>query len=159
MLVEMSVTTPLHFLAASAKPDDRERALKALCGSWDRFNSRQHTPDSEWVEALTQYLARIVNLRVNHVQEWLTQNLARFQAGHASIEDLQRTFESAVVDLKSNVRLCKVQCANCQLLCIQNRFHDGQHDCQTNHHCVHQCIFCQERGQHEDCTVVYVSGF
>ena len=158
MLVELP-DTQSHFLVTSGEPDGRERALKALCGSWDQFTSRQHIPDSEWIEALTQYLEHIVNLRVDHVQEWLTQNLSRFQTGHASIEDLRRTFENAVVDLKSNVRLCKVQCANCQLLCIQNRFHDDQHDCQTNHHCVHQCIFCQESGQHKPCTVMYVPGF
>lgn len=148
--------TRSQFLVVNAQPDDRERALTALCESWDRFSSRQHAPDSEWMDGLSQYLEHIVSLRIDHVQEWVTQNLARFQTGHASIEELRRTLENTVVDLKSNVRLCKVQCANCQLLCIQNRFHDGQHDCQTNHRCVYQCVFCQESGQHKDCTVVYV---
>ncbi|KIM57715.1 hypothetical protein SCLCIDRAFT_1219233 [Scleroderma citrinum Foug A] len=146
--------TRSQFLVVNAQPGDRERALAALCESWDRFSSRQHAPDSEWMDGLSQYLEHIVSLRIDHVQEWVTQNLARFQAGHARIEELRRTLENTVVDLKSNVRLCKVQCANCQLLCIQNRFHDGQHDCQTNHRCVHQCVFCQESGQHKDCTVV-----
>ncbi|KAL4072312.1 hypothetical protein J3A83DRAFT_4188311 [Scleroderma citrinum] len=149
-----SSDTPSQFLVVGSQPEDRERTLAALCSSWNQLTYRQHTPDSEWIEGLSEYLEHIVNLRINHVQEWLTQNLSRFQTGHASIEELRRTFESAIVDLKGNVQLCKVQCANCQLFCIQNRFHDGQHDCQTDHRCVNQCIFCQESGQHKDCTMM-----
>ncbi|KAL4067468.1 hypothetical protein V8B97DRAFT_2061708 [Scleroderma yunnanense] len=149
-----SSDTPSQFLVVGSQPEDRQRTLAALCSSWNQFPYRQHTPDSEWIEGLSEYLEHIVNLRINHVQEWLTQNLSRFQTGHASIEELRRTFESAVVDLKGNVQLCKVQCANCQLFCIQNRFHDGQHDCQTDHRCVNQCVFCQESGQHKDCTMM-----
>ena len=149
--------TPLQFVLSGSQPEDRERALVVLRRSWDRFSFRQHIPDSEWMGDLSQYLERVVSLRVNHVQEWLSQNLSRFQTGqHASTEELRRTFESEVVDLKSSVQLCKVQCANCQLLCIQNRFHNGQHNCLTNHQCAHQCVFCYDNGEHKNCTIVYV---
>jgi len=150
--------TQSQFPMSGSPPEDRRHALSVLCSSWDRFASRQHIPDAEWMEGLSQYLEHIAGLRVGHVQEWLTQNLSRFQTGHASIEELRRTFENEVVDFKSNVRLCKAQCANCQLLCTQSRFHDGQHDCETDHCCAHQCVFCQEGGEHKNCTVVYVHG-
>lgn len=157
MLVEFP-DTQSQFPMSGSQPEDRRDALSVLCSSWDRFASRQDIPDAAWMEGLSQYLEHIVGLRVDHVQEWLTQNLSRFQTGHASIEELRRMFENEVVDFKGNVRLCKVQCANCQLLCIQNRFHDGQHDCATDHRCAHKCAFCQEGGELKNCTVVYVFG-
>ena len=43
-----------------------------------------------------------VNLHIDHVHEWLAQTLSRFQTGQTSIEELQRTFEGATIDLKSN---------------------------------------------------------
>ncbi|KIK76807.1 hypothetical protein PAXRUDRAFT_411291 [Paxillus rubicundulus Ve08.2h10] len=82
-------------------------ARSVLCAAWDRHESRQCVPEEEWIEGLTNHLETIVNLRIDHVRERLTVNLSRFQAGHASIEELRRTFENAIVDLKGNVQLCK----------------------------------------------------
>ncbi|KIO11026.1 hypothetical protein M404DRAFT_127237 [Pisolithus tinctorius Marx 270] len=137
MPVELPDTESYLFLAVGMAPQSevREQALTTLQSSWERYHGRQHTPDSEWVEALSQYLEGIVNLRIDHVQEWLSQNLVRFQAGHASIEELRRNFDGATVDLKSNSRL-----------------HDGPHSCQTNHLCIHQCDFCLEtNGELREC--------
>ncbi|KAL4067444.1 hypothetical protein V8B97DRAFT_1873723 [Scleroderma yunnanense] len=139
-------TQAQFFLAVGASPQSeaRERALSILQSSWKQFETRQRIPDADWTERLSHYLDAIVNLRVDHVREWSSQNLTRFQSGHASIEEFRRTFEEAVIDLKSNVQLCKLQCASCQLLCIHSRFHDGPHSCQTSHLCIHNCDFCQE---------------
>ncbi|KAL4072300.1 hypothetical protein J3A83DRAFT_4093511 [Scleroderma citrinum] len=144
--IELLDTEAQLFLAVGAAPQSeaRERALSILRSSWKQCEIRQRKPDAEWTEGLSQYLDDIVNLRIDHVREWLAQNLSRFQAGHASIEELRRTFEGAIVDLKSNVQLCKLQCTSCQLLCVLSRFHDGPHSCQTNHFCIHECDFCQE---------------
>ncbi|KAI6143621.1 hypothetical protein BKA82DRAFT_4181550 [Pisolithus tinctorius] len=77
--------------------------------------------------------------------------------GHASIEELRRTFEDATVDLRSNVQLCKLQCTNCQLLCVQSRFHDGPHNCRTGHACIHQCDFCKDGpGENRACSMICV---
>ncbi|KAI6143616.1 hypothetical protein BKA82DRAFT_3983845 [Pisolithus tinctorius] len=145
MPVELPDTESHLFLTVGMAPQSeaREQALANLQGSWERYGDRQHISDSEWVEALSQYLEGIVNLRTNHVQGWLSQNFGRFQTGHASMEDLRRNFEGAAVDLKSNVQLCKLQCVQCQLLCIQSRFHDGPHACQTDHLCIHECDFVE----------------
>ncbi|KAI6032571.1 hypothetical protein F5J12DRAFT_779054 [Pisolithus orientalis] len=104
MPVELPDTESHLFLAVGMAPQSelREQALAILQSSWERYRDRQHIPDSEWVEALSQYLEGVVNLRTNHVKEWLSQNLSRFQTGHASIEELRRNFEGATVDLKSN---------------------------------------------------------
>ncbi|KAH8980307.1 hypothetical protein EDB92DRAFT_1937150 [Lactarius akahatsu] len=123
---------------------DREHRLSILRDSWDRAGSRQHVDDSEWISDLVQYLTRLVDLRVGHVDKWLKSNIQRFQAEHASIEELRRTFNSAVIDLRAGVQLCKSQCADCNLFCIQGRFHEGDHDCLTSHECVHDCTFCNQ---------------
>ncbi|KAG1739641.1 hypothetical protein EDD22DRAFT_922084 [Suillus occidentalis] len=64
-----------------------------------------------------------------------------------------RTFGSATIDLKSNLQLCKLKCASCELLCIQSRLHDGQHHCQTSHACIHSCDFCALFGETKACTI------
>jgi hypothetical protein len=133
---------------------ERERTLAALRETWDRFHSRQMIPDTEWASNLSVYLDHLVEIRVEHVREWIALNLSRFQAGHANIEDLRRKLESAIVDMKAGVQLCKTKCASCHLLCIQNRFHEDAHDCQTSHDCIHACNFCVDNsGERKDCTM------
>lgn len=128
----------------------REEVLDALLAEWHEFDSRQLVPDTQWVEELAQYLEDLAEMRINHVRTWVKSNLTRFQAGHASVMELQRTFESAVIDLKSSVQLCRAQCASCQLFCIQNRFHDGAHDCKTMHTCTQSCEYCAEADELEE---------
>ncbi|KIK82025.1 hypothetical protein PAXRUDRAFT_832450 [Paxillus rubicundulus Ve08.2h10] len=147
---------PLHrFFLVTGHVDEvsRENMLSVLCQTWVLASPRQHVPDPEWVYGLSQHLETIANMRIEHVREWLDANLSRFQAGHASIEDLHRTFENATVDLKSNVTLCKLQCSSCQLLCIRSRFHQGQHECQTDHSCIHECEYCLDNSAHKGCTM------
>jgi hypothetical protein len=137
--------TDAEFLLAGpdAPVADRELRLGALRETWNRRNTRQHVDDSEWSSDLAQFLTHLVDLRTAHVDKWLKSNVQRFQAGHASIEELRRTFDGAVIDLRASVQLCRSQCSNCNLFCIQSRLHEGSHDCLTNHECVHACTFCE----------------
>jgi hypothetical protein len=68
---------------------------------------------------LSGYLETITQMRAAHVQEWIYQNLERFKASHASLETLKRACDTALVELKENVHLCKAQCLSCNLLCLQ----------------------------------------
>ncbi|KAG9308631.1 hypothetical protein JVU11DRAFT_11582 [Chiua virens] len=122
----------------------REEVLDALFADWHEFDSRQLIPDAQWAEELAQYLEDLADMRINHVRAWVQSNLVRFQAGQASVMELQRTLESAIIDMKSSVQLCRVQCAFCQLLCIQDRLHEGPHDCKTKHVCTQSCEYCVE---------------
>ena len=122
---------------------DRESCLETLRDSWDQITSRQRVDDSIWTSDLAQYLTRLVDLRTAHVDKWLKLNVQRFRAGNASIEDLRRTFDSAVIDLRAGVQLCRSQCNTCNLFCIQSHLHESNHDCLTSHECVHECTFCQ----------------
>ncbi|KAF8452913.1 hypothetical protein L210DRAFT_3617960 [Boletus edulis BED1] len=139
----------------------RERMLMVLRAAWDGHATRQYTTEVDWIAGLTQHLEQIVELRIAHVHEWLDQNLSRFQAvgggsgSHASIDELRRHFEGSIVDLKGNVQLCGMTCAECQLRCVKGRAHEGTHDCQSDHLCVHECDFCLtlEPEEHRACTM------
>jgi hypothetical protein len=126
---------------------DREEALDNMIKEWDAVDSRQLVPDTQWLDELAQYLEDLAEMRIDHVRLWAKSNLMRFQTGHASVTELQRALESAVIDLKSSVQLCRTQCASCQLLCIRDRFHEGAHDCKTTHTCMQYCEYCAEVGE------------
>lgn len=123
-------------------PHEIEVCLASLLESQESKSPRQLIPDSEWVGELALHLGRLVDLRVNHVKHWLDSNLERFEGGHAAIEDLRRIFDRLVIEMTANVQLCRAQCTSCHLLCIRSRLHEGDHDCQTNHKCLHICEFC-----------------
>ena len=130
-----------------SQPMIREEVLDALLSEWDEFDSRLHVPDTQWAHELALYLEDLAEMCINHIRAWVKSNLTRFQAGHANVMELQRTLESFAIDLKSSVQLCLAQCASCQLLCIQNRFHDGAHNCKTTHTCTQSCEYCAEVGE------------
>ncbi|KAG8215117.1 hypothetical protein J3R82DRAFT_8568 [Butyriboletus roseoflavus] len=156
-----SPDTDARFFVANVEPSqtmNRDEVLDALLTEWDEFESRQLVPDTQWAEELAQYLEDLAEMRINHIRAWVKSNLTRFQGSHASVIELQRTLESAVIDLKSSVQLCRVQCASCQLFCIQNRLHDGAHDCKTTHACMQSCEYCGEadeleEGEEKKCTM------
>jgi len=125
-------------------PVDVERHLSALLEFWNQSTPRQSIPDPEWIERFVSLLQGLIDLRVSHVRLWLDSNLDRFQAGHATIEDLLRRFDNMVIEMRANVQLCGVQCASCHLLCVRGRLHEGDHSCKTTHKCVHDCTFCND---------------
>ena len=127
----------------------REEILHALVTEWDEFDSRQLVSDTQWIQDLAQHLEDLAEIRIDHVRAWVESNLMRFQVGHASVMELQRTLESAVIDLKSSVQLCRMQCQSCQLFCIRNRFHEDVHECKTTHACTQSCEYCAEAGEYE----------
>ncbi|KAI0247518.1 hypothetical protein BJV78DRAFT_1380231 [Lactifluus subvellereus] len=122
---------------------DCELRFTTLLKSWERIPFRQRVDESEWTSGLVQHLTRLVDLRTDHVDKWLKSNIQGFHADDTNIEDLRRTFDSAVKDLREMNQLCKWQCDNCGLICIQSRLHEGGHDCLTNHKCICYCSFCR----------------
>ncbi|KAF8488922.1 hypothetical protein F5888DRAFT_1622603, partial [Russula emetica] len=145
LVIEAEENTEARFLLAGpdAPVADRESFLGTLRESWDQMTFRQHGDDTEWTLDLAQYLTHLVDRRAAHVDRWLKSNVQRLQAGNSSIEELRRTFDSAVIDLRASVQLCRSQCSSCDLFCIQSRLHEGNHNCLTSHECIHDCTFCQ----------------
>jgi hypothetical protein len=121
-----------------------EVQLVTLMESWVPNAPRQFTPDPEFVAELKKRLNDLIDLRVNHVRSWLDCNLARFQGGHAAIEDLRRRFDNMVIEMKTNIQLCGAQCSSCNLLCVRSRLHEDDHSCTTDHKCAFKCEFCED---------------
>ncbi|KAF8490084.1 hypothetical protein F5888DRAFT_1808365 [Russula emetica] len=88
----------------SAHVDSR---LAALLESWNPSTKRQFMPDPDWTANLVSYINRLIDLRVNHVRLWLDSNLERFQSGHAAVEALRRQVDNMVIEMRSNVQLCR----------------------------------------------------
>ncbi|KAI0292593.1 hypothetical protein B0F90DRAFT_1645427, partial [Multifurca ochricompacta] len=144
LIIEAEDTEAQFLLAGPDTPvADRELRLASLRESWDKAHSRQHIDDTEWSFNLAEYLTHLVDLRVAHVDKWLGSNVERFPSGSASIDELRRMFDKAVIDLRAGIQLCKSQCASCNLFCIQIRSHEGGHDCLAGHKCVHDCSLCK----------------
>ncbi|KAN0136073.1 hypothetical protein V8E53_005933 [Lactarius tabidus] len=144
LVIEAEDTEARFLLPGPNTPTaDREQHLSTLIESWDRSGSRQQIVDPEWISNLEQHLTHLVDLRVAHVDKWLKSNTQRFQEENANMDELRRAFNSAVIDLRASIQLCKSECDDCILLCIRNRSHEGCHDCLTSHDCIHDCIFCE----------------
>ena len=137
----------------------REAVLSNLCESWSGFPGRFNTPEGDWVVGLSGYLEEITEMRAAHVQKWISQNLYRFKANHASLETLKWACDAALTELKENVHLCKAQCSSCNLLCLQSHGHDTQHDCRTSHHCPHLCGSNEHLSEDKQCGFRYVTPY
>lgn len=148
------------YLSGQSGPNavDREAILSTLCESWSEFPTRSNVPEGDWVSGLTGYLEEITQKRAAHVQKWIHQNLERFRTSHANLEILKRACDTALVELKENVHLCRAQCSCCDLLCLQSHGHGAPHDCQTSHHCPHLCGFSDDHnsGENKKCGFRYI---
>jgi hypothetical protein len=135
-----------YFSSSESTPGDRDAYLIQLCQAWEGYRFRSVSNEAEWVNDLSVYLTHLVDIRVNHVQLWISKNLESFQqTAHANITILLRAFDTAVIDIKSNTELCRHQCASCNLFCLLNRRHESRgHDCLTSHKCSHHCDFSEE---------------
>jgi hypothetical protein len=127
--------------------------LATLQQSWDQFDARHKMSEDEWIAGLSQFLLDRAEMRIEYVFHWIKSNLARFKSNHANMDLLRRDFDSGAVDLRSNVEICRMQCASCNLRCLLGRRHgtDTPHDCQTSHNCPHPCDFREEHGEPEKC--------
>ena len=135
---------PTETKAQQGQCEEQERSLSLLVATWDMFDKRSDTFDREWIEDLTRYLDGLANDRVEHVHEWLQANTIRFKTDSPQFEDVRRLMDSLVVSLRTNIRLCALQCAECQLLCLRPKHHDGEHDCSTTHSCTRLCQYDEE---------------
>ncbi|KAF7370371.1 VWFA domain-containing protein [Mycena sanguinolenta] len=140
--------TPSRFLLSSSNPtpEEQQNILATLQQSWNRFDARHQMSEAEWIAGLSHFLLDLAELRIEYVFHWIKSNLARFKSNHANMDLLRRDFDSGAVDLRSNVEICRMQCASCHLQCILGRRHgaDVAHDCLTSHNCPHPCEFGKE---------------
>jgi hypothetical protein len=119
--------------------------LSDLRRGWDSRLRRYSMTEQDYLSAYQIYLEKITSSRVELVHEWLKVNTSRF-AENAEIKILFRTFEDLVKELKTAILPCGASCSTCSLLCLEQRHHEGRHDCATNHMCPKLCGFVDQHG-------------
>lgn len=144
--IDVPDTPAVFFLSNDGKeyPDEQEKHLQDLVSSWESYDARLDDQEEKWVQRLCDHLDTLANNRINYVREWLEANTIRFKSDSTEFDALRRHFDTLSVALKGSVRICKLQCAQCQLLCLQPRHHEGQHNCRTSHTCHHNCRYVDE---------------
>ncbi|PIL36992.1 hypothetical protein GSI_00684 [Ganoderma sinense ZZ0214-1] len=141
------------------QPAGCDVALQMLCQSCHTYGDRFSQADTDWKRDLQAFLddSDTVDMWVEHVRAWISVNTLKFGSDQSEVQQLFRTFNSAVIDLKASIWLCGAQCSLCNLGCVLSRHHEGSHSCQTDHHCVRMCQFeGAEHGNTEPCGLPYV---
>ncbi|KAG2336307.1 hypothetical protein BDR05DRAFT_1015075 [Suillus weaverae] len=59
----------------------REAALQVLSRAWGDYDSCHHMPEDLWIKNLLTHINSLFDLRIAHVHEWISSNVARFQSG------------------------------------------------------------------------------
>lgn len=137
----------VFFVEGAAHPGNGPFSLNScLCQlrmGWDHFQQRSSIVEVEFLTGYRQYLSAIAEARIDHVQTWINANVARF-GEMAEITSLRSNFEQLSKELRMSVILCGSKCSECGLLCLENKRHDGDHDCKTSHKCPELCGFADE---------------
>jgi len=123
-----------------------EECLAALRSSWEGQHNRFRMSEDNFLAAFNQYLQCLVDARIHQVRTWLEQNTEKYRE-NAEVQLLYRQFEELTKELKGGLALCGVQCAECSLLCINGRQHNGPHHCNTSHKCARLCEFIDQHDQ------------
>ncbi|KIM22922.1 hypothetical protein M408DRAFT_331422 [Serendipita vermifera MAFF 305830] len=145
-LLTNSDSRSVFFVEGASHVDDRpslNSRLFQLRMGWEHRQERFSRSEDEFLAGYNQYLSALAEARIDHVQTWIDVNAARF-GQKAEVTSLRRHFEQLSKELRLSVMLCGLKCSRCSLLCLENKWHDGDHDCKTNHKCSELCGFTDE---------------
>ena len=143
----MPDTTAVFWLDGCSSGESKDELLAKLITLWPGYKGRRNKSEKSWMADLNTFLDGLVEKRVLRVQAWVNSNLPQSGPTNASVEELRRALDSRAVELRRSVQLCGSACKKCLLQCLKSRFHEGEHDCTTNHLCPHACQFVD---QHEE---------
>jgi hypothetical protein len=123
----------------------RERRFAALVADYSPKTKRQHIVEADYLDALNKHLRIIAKIRIRKVQDWVKANIARFPSDQSDVGKLITQFEKLKKELMHSIDVCGSRCEHCRLLCLRPKHHDGEHNCTTDHRCVHSCALDRER--------------
>jgi hypothetical protein len=129
----------------SSEPLSVDGCLEMLRRGWNSHLKRYEMGEIKYMEAYREFLAGIVKTRIDYVHEWLVVNTSRF-TDNPDIAIVLQHYEELTKELQMFTIPCGAICSNCGLFCLDQRLHDGPHDCKTNHKCATLCEFAE---QHE----------
>ncbi|KAG8823849.1 hypothetical protein FRC17_009237 [Serendipita sp. 399] len=141
--------TDYEFYVSSAlDPKTDEPLIPELClhelrVTWEKRRHRFDMDDQIFLQEYNAYLQGLADQRISYVRQWLTQNTLRF-GEKSEITAVMRRFDGLAKEMKAAVVLCGISCAKCGLLCIEQKYHAGRHDCNTTHLCHRICAFANQ---------------
>ncbi|CAG8483333.1 6229_t:CDS:10, partial [Racocetra fulgida] len=110
----------------------------------ENVQQRKEAPnDSVWSSRLGKFFKYIIERRVLRVQEWFTQNTAKFPQDNSDVVIGRYAVEQEMNKLTLLWTLCGLTCNDCNLKCLKNRDHKEGHDCLTDHECHATCQFTE----------------
>ncbi|RUS29883.1 hypothetical protein BC938DRAFT_480113 [Jimgerdemannia flammicorona] len=100
--------------------------------------------DADWYKLYNAFVKQIVARRIRRAKQWFSANTSRFPSDHTDIVATAYDLEQESDRLKAVWSLCGLTCAECNLRCLEQRDHSGEHTCFTDHSCKHACAFTQD---------------
>ncbi|RUS29928.1 hypothetical protein BC938DRAFT_480055 [Jimgerdemannia flammicorona] len=100
--------------------------------------------DVDWYKRYSAFAKQIVARRIRRAKKWFSENTSRFPSDHTDIVAADYDLKQEGNRLMEVWSLCGLTCAECNLRCLEQRDHLGEHACFTDHFCKHVCAFTQD---------------
>ncbi|RUS26294.1 hypothetical protein BC938DRAFT_470962 [Jimgerdemannia flammicorona] len=100
--------------------------------------------DADWYKLYSAFVKQIVARRIRRAKQWFSVNTSRFPSDHTDIVANAYDLEQESDRLMAFWSLCGLTCAECNLRCLEQRDHSGEHTCFTDHICKHEYAFTQD---------------
>ncbi|RUS20070.1 hypothetical protein BC937DRAFT_86448, partial [Endogone sp. FLAS-F59071] len=107
--------------------------------------------DTQWYNLYNTFIKFVVGRRVQRAKQWFSANTAKFPPDHTEIAAAANDLEQESERLTYSWSLCGITCVKCNLRCLDQRDHSGEHDCYTDHHCAHTCEFIDDHDEIPPC--------
>jgi len=117
----------------------RDIRFAALVADYSPKAERQHVIETDYLDTLNKHLRTIAKIRIRKVQDWVKVNISRFPPEQPDVAKLMTHFETLKKELMQGVKVCGGKCEHCKLLCLGLKHHNGEHNCTTDHRCIHLC--------------------
>ncbi|CAG8529032.1 12160_t:CDS:10, partial [Funneliformis caledonium] len=109
----------------------------------ENIQSRKDLSGDKWFTNFDIFFRYIIERRVSRIQDWFTQNTAKFPQINIEIVNGIYAMEQEISKLTILWTLCGLTCHQCDLKCVKNLDHNEQHDCLTDHKCHSYCQFVE----------------
>lgn len=107
--------------------------------------------DTQWCNLYNTFIKFVVGRRIQRAKQWLSANTAKFLSGHTEIAAATNDLEQESERLTNFWSLCGITCLKCNLRCLDQRDHSGEHNCYTDHRCVYTCGFIEDHDEIPPC--------
>ncbi|CAE6445143.1 unnamed protein product [Rhizoctonia solani] len=139
-------------VSTSETLNEQSLFMKQLVDSYGTdLEHRQRTRDSDYVKTIQKRIHKILEQRLELVQQWAMANTEPFPQDNQHICEFLQKLAMAKTAMRNATLICASQCNQCMLLCLNVLHHSGEHDCWTNHICIFDCDLSRPGERREPC--------